>query len=143
MKMEKENIRRVWAFYDFLDEGKPELLRAYLAPEAKFYYESGDPVTFDKMEPMIKMFYASFPDYHHRIEDIIASDDKVVVRLTYEGTFTHPFMEMKPNGAKFKYRGIQIFQFLENKVINFWAVEDELALMQQLGMELTSKELVH
>jgi predicted ester cyclase len=143
MKTEKENIERVRAFYKFLDEGKLDILRAYLAPEAKFYYESGDPVTFDEMEPLIKIFYTSFPDYRHHIDDILASDDKVVVRLSYAGTFTHPFMEMKPNGVKFNYKGIQIFQFLDNKVINFWAVEDELGLMQQLGMELIPKELVH
>ena len=49
-------------------------------------------------------------------------------------------MEIKPNGTKFKYKGIQIFQFADNMVTNFWAVEDELGMMQQLGMELQMKE---
>ena len=49
-------------------------------------------------------------------------------------------MDMTPNGEKFSYKGVQIFQFADNKVTNFWAVEDELALMTQLGMELQMKE---
>lgn len=36
----------------------------------------------------------------------------------------------------FSYEGIQIFQFSNDKVTNFWAVEDELGLMTQLGLEL-------
>jgi len=104
------------------------------------YNESTDPVSFTDMEPFIKMFYGAFPDYKHQIDEIYATDDKVVVRLTYTGTHTNDFMEIKPTGNKFRYKGIQIFQFANNKVINFWAVEDELGMMTQLGMELKPKK---
>ena len=49
-------------------------------------------------------------------------------------------MEMNPRGEKFIYKGIQIFQFTNNKVTNFWIVEDELGLMTQLGLELSPIE---
>ena len=45
-------------------------------------------------------------------------------------------MGMSPTGEKFRYKGIQVIQFADGKVINFWGVEDELALMTQLGLEL-------
>ena len=45
-------------------------------------------------------------------------------------------MEMNPTGKRFSYKGIQIFQFSDDQVTNFWAVEDELGLMTQLGLEL-------
>jgi predicted ester cyclase len=45
-------------------------------------------------------------------------------------------MEMKPTGKRFSYKGIQIFQFADDKVTHFWAVEDELGLMTQLGLQL-------
>ncbi len=66
----------------------------------------------------------------------MAADDKVVCRIVYSGTYTNPFMGMSPTGEKFWYKGIQIIQFANGKVINFWGVEDELALMTQLGLEL-------
>ena len=130
------NIELAKKFYKHLDAVQLDSLRALCAPNAKIYYESGDPVSFNDIEPLIKMFYTSFPDYKHEFEDIIAADDKVVFRISYSGTFTNPFMEIKPNGVKFKYKGIQIFQFANDKVTNFWAVEDELGMMTQLGMEL-------
>jgi predicted ester cyclase len=130
------NIELAKKFYKHLDAVQLDSMRVLFAPDAKIYYESGDPISFSDIEPLIKMFYTSFPNYKHEFEDIVAADDKVVFRISYSGTFTNPFMEMKPNGVKFRYKGIHIFQFANNKVTNFWAVEDELGMMTQLGMEL-------
>ena len=138
--LKASNIELAKKFYKYLDELNFDTLRAICDPDIKVYYESGDPVSFTDMEPFIKMFYGAFPDYKHQIDDIYAADDKVIVRLTYTGTHTNDFMEMKPTGNKFKYKGIQIFQFANNKAINGWIVEDELAMMTQLGMELKPKK---
>ena len=130
------NIELANKFYKHLDVVLLDSLRAMFAHDAKLYYQSGDPVSFSDIEPLIEVFYTSFPDYTHEIEDIIAADDKVVCRILYTGTYTNPFMGMSPSGEKFMYKGIQIVQFSDGKVTNFWGVEDELALMTQLGLEL-------
>ena len=130
------NIELAKKFYKHLDAVQLDSMKALCAPDMKIYYESGEPASFSDMEPFIKMFYTSFPDYKHEIEDIIAADDKVVCRISFTGTFTNPFMEMSPSGEKFKYKGIQIFQFANSKATNFWIVEDELGMMTQLGLEL-------
>ena len=134
------NIELAKKFYKHLDALQLDSLKVLCAPDAKIYYESGDPISFDDIVPLINMFYASFPDYKHEFDDIMATDDKVIFRITYSGTFTNPFMEIEPNGTKFKYKGIQIIQFANNKLTNFWAVEDELGMMTQLGMELKQKK---
>ena len=134
--LKTSNIELAKKFYKHLDAVQLDSMKALCAPDMKIYYESGEPVSFSDMEPFIKMFYTSFPDYYHEIEDIIAADDKVVCRISFTGTFTNSFMEMNPSGEKFKYKGIQIFQFANSKTTNFWIVEDELGLMTQLGLEL-------
>jgi predicted ester cyclase len=134
------NIELAKKFYRYLDELNFDTLRAICDPSLKIFYESGDPVSLNDMEPFIKSFYGSFPDYKHEIEDIYANDDKVIVRLAYSGTHTKGYMDIKPTGLKFKYKGIQIFQFTNKKAINFWAIEDELGMMTQLGMELKPKK---
>jgi predicted ester cyclase len=131
------NIELAKKFYKHLDAVQLDSMKALCAPDMKIYYESGESISFSDIDPLIKMFYTSFPDYKHEIEDIIAADDKVVCRISYSGTFTNPFMEMNPSGEKFRYKGIQIFQFVNDKVTNFWVVEDELDLMTQLGLELS------
>ena len=135
-----ENIDLAKKFYKYLDQLNFDSLRVICDPGLKIFYESGEPVSLNDMEPFIKSFYGSFPDYKHEFEDIYASDDKVVFRIAYSGTHTNDYMNIKPTGLKFKYKGIQIFQFKNNKAINFWAVEDELGMMTQLGMELKPKK---
>lgn len=130
------NIELVKKFYAFLDAANIDSLRSICNTSAIIFYQSGEPVSLNDMEPFIKIFYTSFPDYKHTIDDMFAVDDKVVARITYTGTFKNKFMDINPTGIQFKYKGIQIFQFAENKVSNFWAVEDELGMMTQLGMEL-------
>ena len=134
--LKASNIELTKKFYKHLDAVQLDSMKAMCSPDLKIYYESGEPASFSDMEPFIKMFYTSFPDYMHEIGDIIAADDKVVCRISFSGTFTNPFMEMNPSGEKFRYNGIQIFQFANNKVTNLWIVEDELGLMIQLGLEL-------
>jgi len=136
--LKASNIELTKQFYEYLDAVNIDSLKAMTTdPNSKIiFYESGDPISFNDIEPLIKMFYTSFPDYKHNIDDIFAVDDKVVVQITYTGTFKEEFTGIKPNGAQFKYKGIQIFQFADGKLKNFWAVEDELGMMTQLGMEL-------
>lgn len=49
-------------------------------------------------------------------------------------------MGIKPTGVKIKYKGIQIFEFTNKKIINYWGIEDELGMMTQLGMDLKPKK---
>ena len=134
-----KNIELVKRFYKDVDAGKLEEIKTLFPKNAKIFYESGGPVTFDEMVPLIKTFYHSFPDYTHGIEDIFAVDDKVVARLSYSGTFRKSFMGFDPNGVTFKYVGVHIFQLKDGKVSSFWGVEDELGMMTQLGLELKPK----
>ena len=41
-----------------------------------------------------------------------------------------------PNGLNFKYAGILIFQLIGGMIFSVWAVEDEVGMMSQLGLEL-------
>jgi predicted ester cyclase len=138
--VESKNIELVKRFYQYVDTGKLDEARAFFDSKAKIFYESGDPVSFDEMVPLIKMFYSSFPDYKHVIEDIFAAGDKVAVRLSYSGTFKNSFMGFDPNGMSFKYVGVHIFQLKNGKAFVFWGVEDELGMMTQLGLELKPKK---
>jgi predicted ester cyclase len=134
------NIELAKKFYAYLDAVNLDSVKAMCTSDTKMFYESGEPMSFADMEPLIKTFYSSFPDYKHEIQDLFAADDKVVARLSYSGTFAKKFMDIKPTGAKFTYKGIHIFQFANNKVSKLWGVEDELGMMAQLGMELKPKK---
>lgn len=58
--------------------------------------------------------YKRFPDIHVRIEDIIAEDDKVVVRNHWTGTDSK-------NGLGIQFRGIVIWRLENRKIVERWA----------------------
>jgi predicted ester cyclase len=55
-----------------------------------------------------------FPDLHVTIEDMIAEDDKVVVRNHWTATDSQ-------NGKKLEFRGIVIWRIVNRKIVERWA----------------------
>jgi predicted ester cyclase len=79
------------------------------------------------------MFRSAFPDFHMRIEDLIAEGDKVVARFTESGTHTGEFMGIAPTGKRVEFTEIGILRIVAGKVIESWYETDMLGLMQRLG----------
>ena len=67
-----------------------------------------------------KQFVASigkgFPDFHEKIKDIIAEDDKVWVYFDITGTHTGEWMGLAPTGKKINANVIEIFRMVDGKV---------------------------
>jgi predicted ester cyclase len=58
--------------------------------------------------------YKRFPDIHVEIEDLIAEEDRVVVRNCWTGTDAK-------NGQKIRFRGIVIWRIENRKIAERWA----------------------
>lgn len=81
----------------------------------------------------VRMFRTAFPDGHTRIDDMIAEGDKVVLRWTDGGTHRGEFMGIAPTGRPVSITGIDIYRIADGKIVEYWANEDELGLLRQLG----------
>jgi steroid delta-isomerase-like uncharacterized protein len=73
-------------------------------------------------------------DVHYDIDDIIAEGDKVAVRMTQSGTHTGTVRDMSPTGRRFSVDYVHWFRFADGKVVELWAVRDDLTRLQQLGL---------
>ena len=80
------------------------------------------------------MLFTAFPDLHATIEDIIAEGDKVVDRMTCEGTHQGMFMGAPPTGKRVTWSFIDINRIVDGKVVEHWAEVDTIGIMQQLGL---------
>ena len=77
---------------------------------------------------------AAFPDMRMAVEEIIASGDRTVARVTVSGTQDGEFMGMPPSGRPVEVRLIDIMRFDDAGLIaEHWGVVDMLSLLQQLG----------
>ena len=79
-------------------------------------------------------FYGAFPDLHHVIEHVVATEDAVVVRFVLHGTNSGSLFGMPATGRAATIACIAML-FVENgKVVTLKAVFDEAGMLRQLGV---------
>lgn len=74
----------------------------------------------------------AFPDFHNHIEEIIASDDRAVARLTYSGTHQGELLGRAPTGRSIEYAGVAMFTMAADRISKVWVLGDLWGLMQQI-----------
>jgi steroid delta-isomerase-like uncharacterized protein len=80
------------------------------------------------------LFYQAFPDIIETIDDMIAEDDRVVVRWTCSGTHEGLFTIIPPTGKHVQVTGIEIYRLVDGKIAENWHNTDALGLLGQLGV---------
>jgi predicted ester cyclase len=78
--------------------------------------------------------FTAFPDLHVTIQDQVAEGDKVVTHKLFQGTHQGTYMGVAPTGRQIAFAVIDILRLDNGKVVEHWAIQDRLALMQQLGI---------
>jgi steroid delta-isomerase-like uncharacterized protein len=128
----RDLIRRyyeeMWNHWDF------ELAEQVLAPEIAFHGSLG--VTTRGIAAFRKYMQTvrdAFPDFHNRIEELVAENQQVVARLTYHGTHSGEILGIAPMGKKITYAGAAFFQIAGGRITEGWVLGDRMSLLQQLG----------
>lgn len=78
--------------------------------------------------------FSAFPDLNVTIHDQLAEGDKVMTRKVLRGTHQGLFIGVEPTGKQIEFEVIDIVRLENGKVVEHWAIQDRLALMQQLGL---------
>ena len=87
----------------------------------------------DSLKQAVKRVFAGLAGVSMKIEDMIAQDDKVAVRLTAHATHKGDFMGLPATGKEYTISETHIFHMRDGKVAEHWRDADMLGLMQQLG----------
>ena len=78
--------------------------------------------------------HAALPDFHYTIEDMIAEGDKVVVRLTAQGTQMGEFGGIPATGKHATWTEMPIGRIASGAIAEHWGEIDNLGMLQQLGV---------
>ena len=81
-------------------------------------------------------FLEAFPDLHATIEDLIAEGDKVVAYKTLRGTHAGDWLGIPASGNSVEFKIVSIYRIIDNKLAEFWGLQDEMALRNQLSGDL-------
>ena len=79
-------------------------------------------------------FRSAFPDWHMEIAELVAEGNTVVGRFRCSGTNQGDFKGVPPTGKRMEVDEVYFLRVAGGKFVDFWALEDDLARMRQLGL---------
>jgi steroid delta-isomerase-like uncharacterized protein len=123
-------------FEEVWNQGKLEVLDELLARDYVNHSSSiPDPAPGPAgVKPIVAAMRHAFPDLQYRINQLVAGDDAVAVRVTLSGTHRGDFFGNAPTGKRFEVTQTNIERFRDGKIVEHWRNTDELALLRQLGL---------
>lgn len=128
----KELVRRY--VREVTMDGQLERIEDYLAEEWTSHSAGlPDMHSAEELRAFLTMLHTAFPNLDVTFEDVIAEEDKVVVRSHYTGTHEGEFMGLDATGESAEMGAIVIYQVEDGRIAEEWHVAGLLGLMQQLG----------
>ncbi len=112
-----------WAVFD-----------ALFAPDFVFHNASSTIQGFEAYKQFLLRYGSAFPDGSLTIEDMIAEGDRVVFRQMFRGTHQGDMMGIPPTGKQITVSSIAISRIANGKIVEGWVNNDDLGMMQQLGV---------
>lgn len=128
------NRQLVETFYNVVwNTWSETTMRQILAADIDFRGSIGLHVTGqDEFVGYMRTIRAAFPDFHNRIEEVIATDDRAVARLTYSGTHQGELLGRPATGQRIEYAGVAIFTMDSGRISKVWVLGDLWGLMGQI-----------
>jgi predicted ester cyclase len=88
----------------------------------------------EDLKEVLNMQYRGFPDVHRTIEDIIADEDSVWMKVRITGTHTGEYRGISPTGKKILVEAVPRYRVVNGKIVEGWSVWNPLDLFRNLGV---------
>ena len=117
-----------------LNAGDTERLLAVVAPDIVIHYaEIPEPLQGRETWLLgFEMMKRAFPDLEAQVDDLVAAEDKVAIRLTLRGTHAGEFQGVPATGRKIRYVSHEFYRVTEGLVAEEWICSDMASLFRQL-----------
>ena len=96
-----------------------------------------DSISKPSMIEMLRAYYDSFADLRHDVQQILPSGDHVTVRLVTHATHRGTYEGIAATGRQVAVGAIHIMRIDGGRIVEWWAAEDDLGLLRQIGGVVT------
>ena len=132
--MSEENKAVVRRWVEAFNEGNIDAVDELLTDS----YVRHDPNSPEVRGPeeekqLLAMYRAAFPDLRFTVEDMVAEDDKVAVRLGISATHEGELLGIPPTQRRLEFTAMELYRLKDGKIDEQWVNVDTLGMMQQLG----------
>lgn len=118
-----------------LNAGDTERLLAVTAPDIVIHYpELPEPLHGrETWQQGFELMKRAFPDLNAHVDDIVAADDKVALRLTLRGTHRGEFQGIPATGRTVGYVSHEFYRVKDGLIAEEWICSDLASLFRQLS----------
>jgi nogalonic acid methyl ester cyclase / aklanonic acid methyl ester cyclase len=130
------SIAKVRRIFKAFETGDLSDVADYVHPEY-FNRESDDRTNArgpDELAHSVAWLRGAFSELKFEEQDVVASDDKVAVRVVMSGRHTGDFIGHAATGRRFAAEQVHLFTLWNGKILSHHAVRDDLAMHRQLGL---------
>jgi steroid delta-isomerase-like uncharacterized protein len=134
-----KSIDRVAIARGFVDEvfngANAELARKYFTDDVVWHGGAlGTVSSVDTIVPILDGFISALDDIHSEVQDVIATDDLVALRLVVSAVHTGNLLGVPASGNRVQWDAVDIYRVTQDgKISEQWAFEDLAAILSQIG----------
>jgi predicted ester cyclase len=101
------------------------------------YHGVPEPISRPVLIDMIRGYFDAFPDMRHEVRQVLPGGDHVTMRVTVHATHRGLYEGIAATGRQVAVEAIHILRIADGKIVEWWAAEDDLGLLRQLGAVIT------
>jgi steroid delta-isomerase-like uncharacterized protein len=80
-----------------------------------------------------EMMKRAFPDLEAHVDDVVAAEDRVAVRVSFRGTHTGEFQGIPATGRTIHYVSHEFYRVDDGLIVKEWICSDLASLFRQLS----------
>lgn len=135
--MSIEQIQRfIQRFENMFNRPHLALADEIFAPDFLAHFPIAPELNLKQYKEFIQGFYESFPDFNVKVNDIIPSDDKFALRVTFYGTHLGSFIGVYATGRRIEMPGTCFFHTRDHAVVENWTEIDILGVLRQISSDV-------
>ena len=121
--------------FEAFNAGDAERLRAVVAPDLVMHLaELPEPIHGrETWQQGFEMMKRAFPDLEAQIDDAVAADDRVAVRVSFRGTHSGEFQGIPATGRSIHYVSHEFYRVADGLIVEEWICSDMASLFRQMS----------
>ena len=131
----KTNKQLVARFYqEIYQQWQMEKVSEYLSLDFVSHDWTAGMVGPDGFKAYYEVFRTAVPDAHYEVLDLVAENDRVVVRWQMTGTHVGEFpgIDIRPTGRPITLNGVAIYRIENNLMVERWVISDLYSAIQEV-----------
>ena len=128
------NAKLIVDSFDAFNEGDTERLLAVASPDLVMHFaELPEPLHGrETWQQGFELMRRAFPDLEAHIDDLVAAEDRVAVRVSFRGTHAGEFQGIPATGRSIHYVSHEFYRVEDGLIAEEWICSDMASLFRQL-----------